>query len=267
MITLQEIFSLRSNKLQNTKVKLVRHKDSRAEYRELLRNRQGILAYQREQAKNVFKGCDYIVSFIGGERKRSILFGVFSVDGVTQHSGKYYYDLSHVPEFSDLENRVVINWGDAALAWHQWYTQKKEVVEVLPQGYLGSFPGLLEFVLDYGELKRLMENPEANHDWKYHLYSVNGIYLILDTHTGQQYIGSAYGDGGIWQRWSEYARTRTGGNRELTRLLDSDPEYQRHFRYSILQTLPSNITAREVIKIECLYKEKLGSRIHGLNVN
>ncbi len=32
--------------------------------------------------------------------------------------------------------------------------------------------------------------------------SVNGVYLILDTRTGNQYIGSAYGNDGIWQKWS-----------------------------------------------------------------
>ena len=155
---------------------------------------------------------------------------------------------------------------DSALAWHQWYdTKPKEVVEILPKGYLGSFPGLLDFVLDYNELKRLIDNPEANHDWRHHLSAVNGIYLILDTNTGMQYIGSARGDKGIWQRWSDYAATKHGGNKKLIELMESDPNYARHFRYSILQTLPSNITQREIVAIENLYMQKLGSRVHGLN--
>lgn len=41
----------------------------------------------------------------------------------------------------------------------------------------------------------------------------------------------------------------------------------RHFKFSILQTLPSNITKPEIDRIERLYKEKLGSRAHGLNGN
>lgn len=85
--------------------------------------------------------------------------------------------------------------------------------------------------------------------------------------TGQQYIGSAYGGEGIWQRWSYYANTGTGGNRELIRLLETDPHYARHFRFSLLQSLPSNITQREIVRIEELYKEKFGSRAHGLNGN
>ncbi len=161
----------------------------------------------------------------------------------------------------------MIDWGSSALAWHQWFNQPKEVVEILPRGTLGSFPGLLDFVLDFEELQKLIANPEANADWKHHLAAINGVYMILDTLTGQQYIGSAYGGEGIWQRWSDYARTGTGGNRELIRLLENDPHYARHFRFSLLQSLPSNITPREIIRIEGLYKEKFGSRAYGLNGN
>jgi len=112
-----------------------------------------------------------------------------------------------------------------------------------------------------------MNNPDANIEWKHHLCAVSGIYMILDTRTGQQYIGSANGNHGIWQRWCDYAANFTGGNRELKALLETDPHYYRHFRFSVLQTLPSNITQQEIIAIENLYKEKLGSRVHGLNRN
>jgi len=36
------------------------------------------------------------------------------------------------------------------------------------------------------------------------LASVAGVYLILDTETGYQYIGAATGKDGIWGRWSKY---------------------------------------------------------------
>lgn len=268
MLSLNELFSLKTDLFKNAKVKLVRHKDSRIEYRDMIKERSGLLAYQREQPKEVFKGCDYIISFIGLERRRSILFGVFRVDGVTFRDDKYHYDLTEIPEFDEYVDRIVIDWGGSAISWHQWYdAQPKEIVEILPKGYMGNFPGLLDFVLEFGELKRLTSNPEANADWRHHLSAVNGIYLILDTHTGMQYIGSANGSEGIWQRWSHYAETKHGGNRELVALIDADENYQRHFRYSILQTLPSNITQREIVAIENLYKEKLGSKAHGLNAN
>jgi len=82
-----------------------------------------------------------------------------------------------------------------------------------------------------------------------------------------QYIGSASGSNGFWGRWANYAKNGYGGNIELKALLNKDPSYAKNFRYSILQTLPSNYTAKQVVAYESLYKEKLGSRVHGLNGN
>lgn len=268
MLTIQDILNLKTDILKNSRVKLVRHKDSRAEYRELIKDRNELLKYQQEQGKPIFHDCDYIVSFIGKERRKSILFGIFKVNGFEQQNGKYYYNLEQLSEFEYLSNRIVIDWGNNAIAWHQWYDkQLKEIVQILPQGYLGDFPGLLDFVLDFSELERLINNPEANEDWKNHLSSVNGIYLILDSKTGNQYIGSANGRDGIWQRWTDYSTTHHGGNKTLIELCDKEEDYFKNFRYSILQSLPSNITQKEIVKIENLYKEKLGTKAHGLNNN
>lgn len=268
MITLQEILNLKTELFRNSNVKLVRHKDSRVEYRDLIKDEQELLRYQKQQSKNVFKNCQYIISFIGQERKKSILFGVFKVNSVEERNGYFYYDLEELQEFNYLKNRIVIDWGDNAISWHQWYhKQTKEVIQILPKGYLGTFPGLLDFVLDFSELKRLIENPEANQDWKNHLSSVNGIYLILDSKTGNQYIGSANGKNGIWQRWAEYSTNYHGGNKTLIELCNKENNYFKNFRYSILQSLPSNITQKEIVKIENLYKEKLGTKAHGLNKN
>lgn len=268
MITLKQILNSQSPLLEGKKVKVVRHKDSREEYRHVMKDREALLEYQREQAKDVFKGCDYIISFIGLERKRSVFIGVFKINGSGPRNGKHYYDLEPVPEFDDFVDRLVIDWGSNAIAWHQWYDrQEKEVVELLPQGYIGNFPGLLDFVLEYDELKILINNPDANYEWRHHLSAVNGVYLILDTSTGMQYIGSANGSNGIWQRWCDYAANGHGGNKELIALQKIDPNHHINFKFSVLQSLPSNVTQREIVAIENLYKEKLGARAHGLNAN
>ena len=91
--------------------------------------------------------------------------------------------------------------------------------------------------------------------------------MILDSKTGNQYIGSAYGEGGIWQRWSEYAISVHGNNKRLKELCSSDNNYKMNFRYTVLQSLPSNISKKEVIKLENLFKEKFGTRSFGLNEN
>ncbi|AMM53009.1 hypothetical protein TH61_16320 [Rufibacter sp. DG15C] len=265
MLTLQDILNLKTDLLKNAKVKLVRHKDSRKEYRDIIKDKSSLLEYQRQQSKEVFKDCDYIISFLGQEGTKSLLFGIFKVSGVEKREKHFYYDLNLVHELEFLYDRIIIDWGNNAQAWHQWYhTQLKEVVQILPKGYLGSFPGLLNFVLDFQELERLILNPDANQDWKNHLSAVNGIYMILDSNTGNQYIGSACGSEGIWQRWSEYAKSHHGGNQKLIKLC-AEAGYHRNFRFSILQTLPSNITKREIVAIEFLYMEKFGTRANGLN--
>ena len=258
-----------SDMLENAKVKIVRHKDSREEYREAMKEVATILEYQKKQENDVFRDCDYIVSFKGIERTHALMLGVFKVAGCEPFNGKTYdYDLQLVPEFDAFNERLVINWGKNAISWSQWYHKNlKEVVEILPEGYIGNFPGLLQIVLEFNELKRLVANPSSNHEWYHHLSAVNGVYMILDASTGMQYIGSACGKEGIWQRWSEYARTITGGNKELKELISRDPDYHRHFRFSVLQTLPSNVTKDEIIRVETLYKNKLGSRVFGLNSN
>ncbi len=80
-------------------------------------------------------------------------------------------------------------------------------------------------------------------------------------------MSAACGKEGIWQHWSDYALTGHGGNKELRALADKDADCYRHFLYSVLQTLPSNIPQCEIVHIENIYKQKLGVRAHGLNAN
>jgi len=267
MLTLQELLNFKTDLFKNSRVKLVRHLDTRKEYREVIKDREKLLYHQATPRNDIFKDCDYIISFIGDERCKAILFGVFKVYGREERENDFYYSLVEEKGFEGLIGRVVIDWGNNARAWHQWYNQTKEIIQILPAGYIGSFPGLLQFVLDSSELQKIISNSEANADWKHHLSAVNGIYLILDENTGSQYIGSASGKHGIWQRWSVYAKNWHGGNLELKKLFDKDAAYNKNLRYSVLQALPSNVTQDEIVKIENLYKQKLGSRAHGLNCN
>ena len=74
-------------------------------------------------------------------------------------------------------------------------------------------------------------------------------------------------EGGIWGRWSEYARTKHGGNKRLIALITVDPEYCSHFQYFILEVFPIKRDRKEVLEYEQLYKKKLRSVQFGLNDN
>jgi hypothetical protein len=247
--------------------------------------RTGLLeAYQSYQSKPVFDECDYVVSFIGLEQSKARLYGVYRVKGrkpasemtlpITPNglelasSTDYYYELEEVRSFDDLRGRVVIDWGASSLSWHQWWTGKdKEVIEILPVGYVRAFPGYLDFVLSYDELVRIIGNADANREWHRMLIAIAGVYLIADMKTGKQYVGSAYGESGILGRWAVYAQTPHGGNNQLMELLAADPDYAKNFQFTVLQTLPKTLTKNEVVEYETRWKKKLGTRAFGLNSN
>ena len=172
-----------------------------------------------------------------------------------------------IRRFDDFRDRLIIDWGPGALAWVQ-KLDNKPVLEILPPGRkLDPFEDYLEFSLTYAHLKDLFANEQAHRDWRIPLDAVAGVYLILAQKLGEQYVGSAYGEGGIWGRWAKYAASGDGGNVRLRDLLKRDSDYPEQFRFSVLQILPKTMTAVEVIKRETLYKHKLGSRATGLNSN
>ena len=263
-------------------IKLVRHQDDRYDLADL--HSKGLIeVYQSYQQKPIFHNCEYIVSFLGSDYGQASFVGVYRVNGHRpasevplpadspfkryEGSEKHYYDLEGVPGFEDLRDRVVIDWGGSPLAWHQWLAQK-QILEILPAGYVTPFPGYLEVNLPYDQLVKIMRNKSANRDWHLLLAAVAGVYLILDMETGLQYVGSAYGDTGILGRWKVYAKQPHGGNVKLRALLqDRGPDYARNFRFSILHTLPRSSTKEHVIAWESKFKQKLGCKAFGLNSN
>jgi hypothetical protein len=180
---------------------------------------------------------------------------------------KYFYTLERCPEFAELEGRVVIDWGSGALAWNQ-HLKNKPIIEIFPKGrLLEPFEDYLDFSLTHAQLVQLIASEGAHRDWKTSLSAVAGIYLVLAEKTGHQYVGSAYGLGGIWSRWSQYAKNGHGNNSKLRKLLDEDASYPSAFRFSVLHVLPKTASPEEVIHRESLYKVKLGARATGLNLN
>jgi len=263
--------------------KLVRHQQAEYPVEELLRS-GWLELYQSYQGQARFDRTEYIVSFTALSRGRALFFGVFRNKGVRpvqdgprpsecpwvdewRAQCKFYYQFERVPGFESLERRMIIDWGRGALAWHQ-QLRNKPVLELLAPGrQLPPFADYLDFSLSFEDLKVLINYPEAHQEWRAHLQAVAGVYLILASRTGELYVGSAYGAGGIWARWSEYAETGHGNNVQLRHLLQADPAYPQAFRFSILQILPKSLTVEEVCGYERRYKEKLGSRAHGLNLN
>ena len=178
-----------------------------------------------------------------------------------------FYKLTKRKGFEDLEGRVVIDWGKGALAWCQRYTDR-EVVEIRRRGRaLQPFRDYLRVNLTFDELKRLVSNPGAHRDWEAGLSAVGGIYLIVDSDSGEQYVGSATGIGGLWRRWCEYAKSGHGSNLRLKQLCQPGASRPAAFRFSVLETFSRNLSRDEALKLESFFKKKLGTRAFGLNRN
>jgi hypothetical protein len=144
-----------------------------------------------------------------------------------------------------------------------------DVHEILREPYSGrSFPGFENIDLSFEELETLVRN--ARPDWQAALSSVKGVYLISDIVTGKRYIGSAYGDQGIWSRWCDYAVSGHGGNVEL-RALVSDPRLdycRKAFRFALLEARPAPTPDELILEREAFWKRVLFTRgDQGLNRN
>lgn len=282
-MNLTELIRMRGFDLSQ-KVKIVRHQEKDYDVNLLYKN-DWIEFYQSIQSKERFKDCDYILSFLGTEGTKAVFVGAYRKTGVSSFKKEmapggfpypemlekelFYYHLEKIDLLSDLKDRLVIDWGKATRNWCQWLSQDnlKQVVEILPDGYVKEFPGYDELILSFGELEKIMRHPDANRQWQIMLSSVAGVYLIVDTKDGSQYIGSAYGEKGILGRWRDYIDTHHGGNKRLTELLEQDKDRYKDFQFTILRTLPKSLTKDQVIAYEQLNKKKLGTREFGLNIN
>lgn len=277
MITIQELLYNRGLD-EKSAVKLVRHKDKRINLYDTYRmDRNSFLEYQCAQNRDIFKGVDYIVSFIGEDGVLARFIGIYKIVGKEQVEGhlrientdfsyKIKYSMDEVDGYEDLKERVIIRWENA-ISWHQWIKNEMEVLEISPGLHYKKFTDYFDFILNFTELQEIVI--EQYSDWKIALSSIKGVYLITDTLSGMLYVGSAYGEDGIWGRWKEYVATNGhGGNKALKSLIDEDWEYAcKHFRFSILMLLPKTVTPDEAIRKEQLFKRKLGTNSFGLNNN
>lgn len=281
MVSLYLSDILKRNGFDPKRVKLIRHSLKDKDFNKCYIN--GFMDdYQKIQKENFFRGCDYILSFVSEPGNSAKFMGCYEV-GMGQlavptlmpeefplefmfNSDNYYFDLKKTELLSDLIERLIIDWGKAAISWHQWATNEKAVLAIQENPRL-AFNGFENVLLSYGELKEIMKDQTLYENWHTALSSIYAIYLIVDSADGKMYVGSAYGSGGLLERWKCYVDTKHGGNKGIKEVICNYPDRFEHFQFSILQVLPKNITDEEVIKFENLYKKKLLSIKYGMNEN
>lgn len=176
------------------------------------------------------------------------------------------FDLRESQTVSALRNRLVIDWPDP-INWvrHGKRASEPPVVEIAdPQ--VVTFPGFDRVLISYNDLQALVEDARWS-QWRIALATVQGIYLIADTSTGQLYVGKADGRDRILGRWTAYARDGHGGNVAMKMLAGLDPTYRENLMFSILRVFGPEATTKEVDEAENHFKRALLTKQYGLNRN
>ena len=229
-----------------------------------------VTEYTRVQSDNFSNGYDYWCVFISDKSTTAKFFACYKVNGSVRDTQdvkpdnfpledwfqgqKTFYELEHIDLLKEYEGRLLIEWGNSALAWAQKATNEKPIVAIQDKRV---FSGYENFILTYDELKEIVKDPTAYESWHTALSSVNAIYLIVDRENGRQYVGSAYGKDGLLGRWAHYVDSLHGDNKLMKELLCNYPQRYKYFQFSILQVLPKTVNPDDAIHAETLWKKKL----------
>lgn len=227
-------------------------------------------AYQNAQN---FKR-EFVLSLIAmPERDQWLFAGVYRSLGckqVLRPRSHYRYDLEPVESFDSLEGRMIVDFkrrGRQSYLLAEKWSPQMLLSEVRPVKHqMAEFPGYSRAMLTKQRLDIVVEQEVPS--WKNALENVGGVYVISDLNTGMLYIGSAYGQEGIWSRWCTYSANGHGGNCNLKLLLKEHGEdYADNFQFGVLEIADYHASAEDIIERESYWKELLLSRDYGYNAN
>lgn len=213
---------------------------------------------------------EYILGLIPDYHKtdKYVFGGIFKVieryDNWQETEVGYKVELTN--QFESLIGRLVVGFsryqglrGRAFLLEN--FMDSMSIAEILENPYEGEdFPGYDNVRIDFSSLELLVQNQKT--DWRVALENVKGIYLIVDKFNGKKYVGSAYGDSGIWSRWCTYINTGHGYNDELVELIEKNGiDYARkYFQFAILELRSMKTDDDTIINRESFWKEVLLTR-------
>ncbi|MDE7163766.1 MAG: GIY-YIG nuclease family protein [Clostridia bacterium] len=281
MLKLVDILNIRIEEYKSYKIHFATGvSDKKEPYNKFLINKFD--EWQADQTNKNFNR-EYVISLIYYDKDIWLFGGVYKVNNQNpqpiSHNDDWSgwrYDLTLTDNQKDLIGRVFVYYKKRFRAAYPYLELQPQngnklsdicVSSILDKKVtINDFNGFDNVNIPYQTLKHIIDNNIAT--WKSALSNVKGIYLIVDTLTGKQYVGSAYGEDCIWQRWSEYAKNGHGGNIELKEILNTnDSDYKNNFKYSILEVCNMNLGNDYIIGRETYWKEVLMTRKFGMNSN
>jgi hypothetical protein len=238
---------------------------------------------QNEKAENALLRAKALVSLVASAPRKAMFIGLYrnagskplsykqywakrenrelSARGMTGFGGNrphiLWFNLVRTDFHANWSGRLVVNWPGGERSWWRWADRNQFAIDtILPVSAAEqTMPPWRELVFTWNELKSLPST------WRDALSQWRGIYFICDTSDGRGYVGSAYGKENILGRWTNYAASGHGGNRQLRR---RDPA---HFHFSILERVSPDMEVEDIVQLEISWKMRLSTRSHGLNDN
>lgn len=280
-LTLQDLLII--NGIDPKDVLLIRHSLKHDNFRKCY-EANFIHEYTQIQPDNLkaLSEHKYWMVFISSKGTQAIFYKMYDFKGKTPISecsvSKDYpgtwmdsdmiYKLDENNTFNEWERRLIIDWGKDTINWYHKGIKETSVIAIQTVE-AEQFPGYDSLVLSHDKLQAIVDDVTGEYQYYVNALSdVKGVYLILDTKTGDQYIGSASGNSGILERWSQYAKPPYhGGNKRMIMLLNENKDEYKYFQFSILQIFSKGTSEEVILDTEALYKKKLGSKVFGLNAN
>ena len=217
---------------------------------------------------------DYIFSIIDfyPEKNRWLFGGAYRVLSRNPVDNTYSYEIELMKESHQFIGRMKFLLKRPARAKavnFEKHYQNLIVTEISSAPYSGEvFPGYEQINIGFPMLEAIYAIQRQ--DWRTALENIKGVYLITDSNNGKRYVGSAYGDTGIWSRWACYVETGHGYNDELTKLIaKSGIEHARkNFSFALLEHRAMKTDDKIILEREQYWKNILLTRgVYGYNKN
>lgn len=215
----------------------------------------------------------YIFSLINfyPEENTWLFGGIWEViDRDFEGGGEYPYTIELCDDYKKFIGRLKISFSHSDRQIRnrmEEYFPELILKEVLEEPYtIKAFPGYRNFDVPFMTLENAMK--KDSQVWKNALL-VKGIYLITDVSTGKKYVGKASGQGGFWQRWSDYISDGHGGDVDLRALIEKKgglEHARRNYKFTILEIVESSIES-DIDERESYWKRVLMSRMETVGHN
>ncbi|MFM5838901.1 GIY-YIG nuclease family protein [Aeromonas rivipollensis] len=194
--------------------------------------------------------------------------GIFEVT----HRNSESYTVKLCDLHHEYIGRLLLNYPGPGVRGRAFYLENHfnelKIAQLFEKTFEGeAFCGYENVEHGFSQIEAIIK--QSKPDWKAALENVKGVYLIVDKSNGKKYVGSAYGDTGIWSRWASYISTGHGGNEELTKLINAYGfEHARtNFQFSILEFRSMRTDDETIRNREQYWKRALQTNAFGYNRN